>query len=233
MEQVKLEAKLRKDLGKEAVRRIRKGGFIPAIVYRRGEKSTPLFLMRKALEKVLHTAAGENVIINLNISGDEKSKDRTCIIKEIQHDPVTGDILHADFNQILLTEAIKVNVPLATRGEAVGVKQDGGILEHVLWEIQVECLPTQIPQKLEVDVANLKIGDALFVKDIVAPKGVKILNDPELRIIAVEKPVEIKVEEVKPEEAIAEPEVIKQKKEEEVTEEETEEKGKEEKEKKE
>lgn len=233
MEQVKLEAKLRKDLGKEAVRRLRKEGLIPAVVYRRSEKATPLVLNRKALDKVLHTAAGENVIINLNIGGDEKSKERTCIIKEIQHDPVTGDILHADFNQILLTEAIKVNVPLSTKGEAVGVKQDGGILEHVLWEIQVECLPTQIPQKLEVDVANLKIGDALFVKDIVAPKGVKILNDPELRIIAVEKPVEIKVEEVKPEEAIAEPEVIKQKKEEEVTEEETGEKGKEDKEKKE
>ncbi len=230
MEQVKLEAKLRKDLGKEAVKRLRREGLIPAVVYRKGEKSAPLVLNRGALDKVLHTAAGENVIINLNIAVDEKSKEKTCIIKEIQHDPVTGDILHADFNQISLTETIKVNVPIATKGEAIGVKQDGGVLEHVLWEVQVECLPTQIPEKLEVDVTNLKIGDALFVKDIVAPKEVKILNDPELRVIAVEKPVEIKVEEVKPEEVITEPEVIKQKKEE-VKEEETGEKGKEEKEK--
>lgn len=230
MEQVKLEAKLRKDLGKEAVKRLRREGLIPAVVYRKGEKSAPLVLNREALDKVLHTAAGENVIINLNIGSDEKSKERTCIIKEIQHDSVTGDILHADFNQISLTETIKVNVPIATKGEAIGVKQDGGVLEHVLWEVQVECLPTQIPEKLEVDVTNLKIGDVLFVKDIVAPKEVKILNDPELRVIAVEKPVEIKVEEVKPEEVITEPEVIKQKKEE-VTEEETGEKGKEEKEK--
>lgn len=215
MEQVKLEAKIRKESGKEAVRRIRREGLIPAVVYRRGEKSTPLVLDRKALEKVLR-AGGENVIINLNIAGDEKSKGRTCIIKEIQHDPVTGNLLHADFNQISLTEAIKVNVPLATMGEAVGVKQDGGILEHLLWEVQVECLPTQIPQKLEVDVTNLKIGDALFVKDIISPKGIKILNDPEIRIVAVEKPVEIKVEEIKPEEAVTEPEVIKQKKPEEI-----------------
>lgn len=230
MEQVKLEAKIRKDLGKEAVRRLRREGFIPAVVYRRGEKTTALVLDKKALEKVLHTAAGENVIINLKIASDEKQKDRTCIIKEIQHNPVTGDILHADFNQISLTETIKVNVPISTKGEAVGVKQDGGVLEHVLWEVQVECLPTQIPEKLEIDIASLKIGDALFVKDIVAPKGVKILNDPELRVVAVEKPVEVKVEEIKPEEAITEPEVIKQKKEE-IVEEETEGKGKEEKEK--
>lgn len=230
MERVKLEAKIRKDLGKEAMKRLRTEGLIPAIVYRRGEKSTPLVLDRKALEKVLHTAAGENVIVNLKVAGDERAKERTCIIKEIQHNPVNGNILHADFNQISLTETVKVNVPVATKGEAIGVKQDEGVLEHVLWEVQVECLPTQIPEKLEVDITNLKIGDALFIKDIVAPRGVEILNDPELRIVAVEKPVEIKVEEVKPEEAITEPEVIKQKKEE-VPEEEAEEKGKEEKEK--
>ena len=232
MEQVKLEAKLRKDLGKEAVKRLRREGLIPAVVYRRGEKTTPLVLDRKALEKILHTAAGENVVISLKITGDEKHKERTCIIKEIQHNPVTGDILHADFNQISLTETIKVNVPIATKGEAIGVKQDGGVLEHVLWEVQVECLPTQIPEKLEIDVTNLKIGDALFVKDIVVPREIEILNDPELRIVAVEKPVEVKIEEVKPEEVVTEPEVIKQKKEE-VPGEETGEKGKEEKEKKE
>lgn len=230
MEQVKLEAKIRKDVGKEAVKLLRTKGLIPAVVYRRSEKSTPLVLDKKALEKVLHTAAGENVIINLNIAGDERTRERTCIIKEIQHNPVSGDILHVDFHQISLTETIKVNVPVATKGEAIGVKQDGGILEHVLWEVQVESLPTQIPEKLEIDITNLKIGDALFVKDIIAPKGVKILNDPESRVVAVEKPVEIKVEEIKPEEAITEPEVIKQKKEE-IPEEEAEEKGKEEKEK--
>lgn len=213
MEQVKLEAKLRKDLGKEAGKRLRTKGLIPAIFYRKGEKSTPLILERKVLEKVLHTEAGENVIVNLKIAGDEKGRDKTCIIKEIQHNPVNGDILHIDFNQISLTEALKVNVPITTKGEAIGVKQEEGVLEHVLWEVQVECLPTQIPEKIEIDITNLKVGDAFFVKDIVAPKGVKILNDSELRVVAVEKPIEVKVEEVKPEEEITEPEVIKQKKE--------------------
>lgn len=226
MEQVKLTCKVRKETGKAQVGRRRLQGVIPAIVYRKGEKSTPLFMDSKAMDKALRTSAGENVIINLKIDGDEKKKDRTCIIKEIQHNPLSGSVIHVDFNEISLTETIKVNVPFATKGEPVGVKQDGGVLEHLLWEIQVECLPTEIPQKLEVDVANLKIGDALFVRDIVAPKGVKILNDPEVRIIAVEKPVEIKVEEVAPEAAITEPEVLKQKTEEEIAAEEAEKKGK-------
>jgi len=218
MEQVKLEAKVRSELGKEVVKRERVKGTIPAIVYRKGEKSTPLFLDRKAMESALHTSAGENALINLKIGGDDKAKPKTCIIKEIQHDPLSGKILHVDFNEISLTEEIKIDVPLASKGESVGVKQDGGVLEHLLWEIQVECLPTDIPKKLEVDVTNLKIGDALFVKDIIAPKGVKILNDPEVRIFAVEKPIEIKPEEaaIAEETAPAEPEVLKQKKPEEI-----------------
>lgn len=222
MEQVKLAGKVRKETGKAEIGRQRLQGVIPAIAYRKGEKSTPLFLDSKAMEKALRTSAGENVIINLKIDGDEKKKDRTCIIKEIQRNPLSGSVIHVDFNEISLTETIKVSVPLATKGEPLGVKQDGGVLEHLLWEIQVECLPTEIPQKLEVDVVNLKIGDALFVRDIIAPKGVKILNDAEVRIIAVNKPVEIKVEEVAPEAAITEPEVLKQKKPEEIAAEEAE-----------
>lgn len=218
MEQVKLEAKARKELGKEVVKRERAKGIIPAIVYSKGERSVPLFLDRKSMEKALHTSAGENALINLKIEGGEKAKAKTCIIKEIQHDPLSGNILHVDFNEISLTDEIRVNVPLGSKGEAVGVKQEGGVLEHLLWEVQVECLPTDIPQKLEVDISNLKIGDALFIKDIVVPKGVKILNDLEVRIFAVEKPVEIKPEEVTAaaETAPTEPEVLKQKKPEEI-----------------
>jgi len=218
MEQVKIEAKVRKETGKEVASRARAKGNIPAIVYRKGQKSVPLFLDVKAMEKALHTSAGENALISLTIEGEEKAKSKTCIIKEIQHDPLSGGILHVDFNEISLTEAIRVNVPLVSKGEAIGVKQDGGVLEHLLWEVQVECLPADIPQKLEVEVGNMKIGDALFVKDITAPKGVKIINDPEVRIFAVEKPIEIKPEElaVAAETAPAEPEVLKQKKPEEI-----------------
>ncbi len=233
MEQVKLAGKVRTETGKAEIKRQRLKGITPAIVYRKGEKSMPLFLDSKAMDKALHTSAGENVIINLKVEGDEKKKDRTCIIKEIQHNHMTGNVIHVDFNEISLTETIKVSVPLATKGDPIGVKQDGGVLEHLLWEIQVECLPTEIPKKLDVDVANLKVGDALFVKDIIAPNGVKILNDPEVRIIAVEKPAEIKTEEVTSETAITEPEVLKQKKPEEIAAEEAEKKSEKGKEKKE
>lgn len=224
MEQVNLSAKAREQLNKGEVKRRRFSGTIPAIVYRKGEKSRPLFLDVKEIEKALRTSAGENVLINLKVE-DEDKKGRTCIVKEVQHNPLSGNIVHVDFNEISLTEAIKVNVPLVVVGEAVGVKQDGGVLEHILWEVEVECLPTQIPQKLEVDVSNLRIGDALFIKDISVPEGVKIINDPEIRIVAVEKHVELKAEEVAAEAAVTEPEVIKQKKEEEIVAEEAEKKS--------
>ena len=159
----------------------------------------------------------------MKVKGDaKKEKDKTVIIKEMQHHPLTGDILHVDFNQISLTQTIKVSVPLAVKGEAVGVKE-GGVLEHVLWELEVECLPREIPEKIEVEVSGLKINDSLFVKDIVVPKGIKVLNDPELIAISVKPPIKPAVE-VAVEAATAEPEVIKQKKPEEIEEEEEEKK---------
>jgi large subunit ribosomal protein L25 len=135
------------------------------------------------------------------------------LIKEIQREPIRGLILHVDFNEISLTETLKVNVPLAAHGEAIGVKADGGTLEHVMWELQVECLPTNIPEKISVEVTNLKIGDAIYVKDIKIPEGVKVLTDPELIAMIVKPPkVEVPKEEV-PGEGAAEPELIRKKKE--------------------
>ena len=167
------------------------------------------------LDDVLQTKAGENVIITLKISGEGSPKDKTVLIKEIQREPIKDGILHVDFNEISLTETLKVNVPLASKGEAVGVKVDGGILEHVMWELQVECLPTDIPEKIEADITNLKIGDSLHVKDIAVPAGVKVLNDPELIAMIVKaQKVEAPKEEVVAEGA-AEPELIRKKKEEE------------------
>jgi large subunit ribosomal protein L25 len=136
------------------------------------------------------------------------------VVKEIQRDPVRDYILHVDFNEISLTEALKVNVPLVARGEPVGVKVDGGILEHVIRELQIECLPTAIPEKIEADVANLKIGDAIHVKDIVVPEGIKVLNDKELIAMIVKPPkVEVAATETGAEGAV-EPELIRKKKEE-------------------
>jgi len=214
MEKIVLKAEAREATGKKVAKDLRSKGLIPANVYKGGKGATSLQVAAGDLSEVLRTKAGENVIITLKISGEGSQKDKTVVIKEIQREPIKNRILHVDFNEISLTEAIKVNVPLVSHGDPVGVKVDGGVLEHVMRELQVECLPTAIPEKLEVEVAELKIGDSIFVKDIKAPEGVKILNDGELIAMIVKPPkVEAPKEEVA--EAVAEPELIRKKKEEE------------------
>ncbi len=215
MEKIILKAEVRSGVGKRAAKDLRVKGLIPANVYKLGKGATNLQVAIGDLTDVLHTKAGENVIITLKISGEGNPKDKTVVVKELQRDPVKDRILHVDFNEISLTETLKVNVPLVSRGEPVGVKVDGGVLEHVIRELQVECLPTAIPEKLEADVTNLKINETIHVKDIVPPQGVKILNDMELIVMIVKPP---KVEAVKEEAAVegaAEPELIRKKKEEE------------------
>ena len=176
MEKVVLKAEARELTGKRVAKDLRKKGLIPGVVYKGGKDSLKLQLVAKEIEEILHTKAGENVVITLKITAKEKLKDKTVIVKEVQRDPIKDRMLHIDFNEISLTETIKVNVPLTAHGEPIGVKKDGGTLEHIMWELQVECLTTAIPEKIEVDVSNLNMGQAVYVKDIPAPEGVKILN---------------------------------------------------------
>lgn len=221
MEKVILKAEIRKDTGKRVAKDLRNKGLVPANVYKSGKAATSLTVADRELEGLLRTKAGENVLITLKISGPEASaKDRTVLIKEIQRHPVRDSILHVDFNEISLTETLEVKVPLVAHGEPVGVKVDGGLLEHVLRELSVECLPTDIPAKIEVEVSALKIGEHVVVKDIKVPSGVKVLNDPELIALIVKAPkVEAPVEEAPP--GGEEPELIRKKKEEAVEEGET------------
>lgn len=215
MEKVIVKAEVRTATGKKCAKDLRNKGLIPGNVYKGGKEAVSLQMSAKELDAALQTKAGENVLITLKITGSDKAvKDRTVLIKEIQREPIKFGILHVDFGEISLTDLLKIDVPLVAHGEPVGVKVDGGILEHVMREVHVECLPTDIPEKIVVDVSGLKIGDSIFVKNIVAPEGVKITNDPELIVMIVKAPkVEaVKVEEV--EEAVA-PELIRKKKEEE------------------
>ena len=214
MEKIILKADTREKTGKTSAKGLRRNAIIPAVVYKGGKDAMKLQLAVRDLEGVLHTKAGENVIVTLKIAGaDSKTKDKTVLIKEIQREPIKGLILHVDFNEISLTETLKVNVPLAVHGEPVGVKVDGGTLEHVMWELQVECLPINIPEKIEAEVSGMKIGDAIYVKNITPPEGVKVLTDQELIALIVKPPkVEVPKEEAA-EEASAEPELIRKKKE--------------------
>ncbi|MBN2096981.1 MAG: 50S ribosomal protein L25 [Candidatus Omnitrophica bacterium] len=226
MAEIKLEAQIREEVGKEAVKKLRKQNLIPAVVYK-GKNALNIKVSTKELREAIHTKAGENVVINLQIADDSQKKTktsgktkgaaRTVIIKEIQYHPVRGDILHLDFNEISLTEVLTVKVPIKVKGEAPGLKE-GGVLEHVLWEIEVECLPTEIPENIPVDVSQMKIGDAILLENLKAPAGVKILGEGQATVITLGLP-HVEKEEAAPAEEMLEPEVIMEKKPEEEEEE--------------
>jgi len=221
MDFVELKANLREERGKELNKKLRNTGMVPGIVYKKGEETLSLKIDSKSLSKALHTEAGENVIIKLFIEGDKKKKERIVLIKELQRDPVKDKLVHVDLNEISLTETLKVKVPIMAKGEAVGVKQESGVLQHIMWEAEVECLPTNIPDKIEVDVTNLKIGGTLSIKDILPPEGVKILGDPESIVFSVEHVKTIEEAVAAPAEGESlEPELIREKKEKEEAEEE-------------
>lgn len=219
MEKIILAAEIREGTGKSKTKALRKEKLIPGVVYKGGKESLSLKIKNEDLFTILHTSAGRNVLITLKVKGDKKAKERTCIIKEVQKHPVKENILHIDLNEISLTEKIKVKVPVHAHGEAEGVVKEGGVLDHALWEIEVECLPTDIPQKVTVEVTAMKIGDTVYVKDLKLPPAVAVLNDPELTVLSVVPPAKEEVAEEIPGEETTEPEIIsKGKKEEEVIE---------------
>lgn len=211
MDQINLKASLRQDTGKQAVKKMRKDGQVPAVVYHRGEEPVSITVADKEISRIIHSAAGENVLINLTIDKEKKAKARSVIIKEIQHHPMKRSILHVDFNEISLTEKIIVEVEVVAQGEPIGVKQDGGTLDHPLRMVKIQCLPTDIPKHIDVDVTGLKLNDSVHVRDLKVSDKIKILNDPDILLLQVKKHEE-KVEDATAE--TPELEVIREKKEE-------------------
>ena len=204
MKTVPLKANERKETGKKAAKHVRLEQRIPAVLYGTGVKATSIDVSAEDFLRVLHTKAGDNVIIQLAVTG-QKNFEKTVVIKEIQHHPVRDAIVHVDFNAISLTENIKVKVLLQVKGDAPGLK-DGGVLDVVHHEIEVECLPTSIPERLDADISSLKIGDSIHLREISFPKGVTPLLGADEVVVAIHAP---KVEGVAaPEEVQAEPEVI-------------------------
>ena len=186
MEQIQLDVFIRNEKGTDKIRRIRRENFIPAVVY--GEKVGTKVIKtdRKIYESIMRSHQGESVIFNLNLmDGTKKLSDYPAIVKEVQIHPVTDKILHIDFHQISLEKEIEIKVPILTKGEAVGIKRDGGTLEHSLWELDIICLPTQIPHHIEVDISNLGIHQAIHVKDLTLPKGSRTKHDPDSVVVSV------------------------------------------------
>jgi len=221
MKEIVLKVRPRKKVGKEHAKKLRRNGYVPAVVYGQKTPSLPLEIENKSFHALLREGLGENVLITLSM-GDQKNGGRKVLIREIQRDPVRGDIVHVDFHEISLTKKLSIQVPIHLTGTPEGVK-DGGILQHVLRELEVECLPTAIPEKIEVEVSNLKIGDSIHVTDVKV-ENAEILSDPQSSIVTVVPPTVFKEAEVAPAVAEEEPEVITEKKEEEKEEEKKEEK---------
>ena len=176
MEKVELEAKKRDEVGKR-LKKLRSQELIPAVVYGRKIKSLPIVIDRKIfIKNILESEAGMNMIVSLKIPGEGRAI--AVLTHEVQRNSLTDEILHVDFRHIVMDEAIKTKVPVELIGIPTGVKEDGGVLVHGLREVEVECLPTDIPDKFEIDVSALKIGDSLQVSNLAQVAKVKILTIP-------------------------------------------------------
>ncbi|MFC2172887.1 50S ribosomal protein L25 [Acidobacteriota bacterium] len=213
MEQVEIILKKRTETGKNACRRMRAGGFIPGILYGLKKDSVQVALDPTHLHKILHSRSGANTLCALKVEGEEGAQ--LAMIKDYQLNPITQDLLHADFILISMETRITVKVPIHLTGEARGVKEQGGVMDFVHREIEVECLPDRIPERIEVDVSELMVGDFIKFEHIKTKEGVVVLSDPEdafVHVAAPRKEVEEEAAEEVVEEEGAEPEVIGKKK---------------------
>ncbi len=205
MEKFSLNVVKRDARGKGGARGLRRSGLIPGVVYRGGD-SVAVQLAAKELSQFISKTAGEQVLVNLDFQDGSKM----AIVKDYQKDPIMGDLLHVDFQEISATEEIEISVHIITTGESIGVKRDKGILQFGIREIEIECLPDKIPGHVTVDVSNLLIGQTIHVSDLKLGEGIRVITDPGELIVAV---TTIKEEVVAaPEVAVvevAEPEVIK------------------------
>src|SRR5437016_3287786 len=204
MAETKLKATLRDGGGKGAARKLRADGLVPGILYGHGMEPLKLALDGRELYHVLHTGAGSNVLVDLQVGQYQ----HLAMPREIQRDHVRGQFLHVDFLVVRRDEKITVDVPVHLVGESHGVKE-GGVVEHHLWDLRVECLPTDVPESIEADISALGIGDTLTVGQVKVPAGATILSPAEETIVSVVPPPVLKLEEevaeaVEGEEAVAE-----------------------------
>ncbi len=186
--EITVEVGARTELGKNACRRLRKRGIIPGIVYGMGLDSFPVEVSPRRLNEILHLESGRNTIFKLILQGSEGSQSRAAMIRELVRDPLTSEMMHVDFVRVDLDKVVNVAVPVRPVGIAHGVKNEGGVLDFIHREVQVECLPGDIPEHFDIDVTPLGIGDHFSVKDIPAIDKVQILDDESMVLVAVAAP---------------------------------------------
>jgi len=204
-----IKAEKRDALGKNANRRLRKQGIIPAVLYGEKVTSVPLALNKKDIVLIMKSDTRENTIFKVGFDGDV----RDAMIKDLQVDPATDELIHADLIQIALDKLIRITIPIVPKGEAAGVKTEGGFVDFITREVEVECLPKDIPDRIDIDISGLRLHQSFKVENVQAPEGVRFISEPGTVLVMISLPH--KEEEFpgeKPEDAVAEekePEVIK------------------------
>jgi large subunit ribosomal protein L25 len=210
LEQNVLEAHPRESGNKNQARRVRREGKIPAVVYGAQKDSLKVSVDPRHVLRILNSDTGHNTIFDLTLNGGERTK---AMIVDWQYEPIKGKLMHIDLKRIAMDKVLRVSVPISLIGEAAGVKQEGGILEHMLREVEVECLPADIPSHIDVDVSHLTFGMVLRVSDLPHSEKLKFLTDanqPVAHVTSVKEEVVATPEAVAAEAAApAEPEVIK------------------------
>jgi large subunit ribosomal protein L25 len=184
-QQVKLKAEKRTVVGRNAIKKIKAQGLVPGVIY--GSQGEPIALQveSRALTNVLAHALSEHVLVELEIADGSQSTNRLALIQEVQHHPLRPELLHVDFHAVSATEKITSEVPIEAVGDALGVRTFGGLLEHSLRTLEVECFPQDLPEIVRIDVSNLNIGESLHVRDIPLPSGVESLTPADLTVVSV------------------------------------------------
>ena len=213
--QQKITAQTRLTTGRSAVKKIKKQGLVPAVVYGGHDQPVSLTLKAREIGNLLAHATSEHVLVDLEITDGGTTTNRLALIQEVQHDAIRRDVLHVDFHAVRADEKLHSEIPVEPFGEPDGVKNHGGLLELNMHSIEVECLPKDLPEIIRIDVSALGVGDAIHIKDIQLPAGVTARGDGDLTVVRVAAPkVEAEPDPVAVAAAAAQPEVLKEKKDE-------------------
>jgi large subunit ribosomal protein L25 len=187
MKSVPLTAYPRTVVRRAAIKKLREDGRVPAVIYGRQTKPQNLEIKQVEMENLIHHSTSEIILVDLAVQDDPRAK-RLALVQEIQHHPLSGKVLHLDLHEVSENEKVTIMVPVEPVGEAVGVK-GGGILQHVLFKLKVQCLPKDLPECITVDVSHLEIGKAVHLGEIKPPPGCEILGDKHLSVLAVAAPL--------------------------------------------
>jgi len=179
-----VKSEKRQGLGSNAARRLRAQGFVPAVLYGESLETTPLVLSKKDIVQILRLESGENTIFKVAVEGAAYD----AMIKELQVDPASDELLHVDLIRISMDKPVRVTIPVVHRGEPIGVKTEGGFIDFVTREVEVECLPRDIPESLGIDISELHVNQSIKIESMAVPAGVRIISDPATVLVLVSLP---------------------------------------------